>query len=141
MAASDAFTEAEWATLQKGVTGSGILVSMSDRDLTDTFGEAGAMGKYLAGQHTAGPTELVRAIAGTRGTGFGMMSKPDEVRDETLAALRSSINVLSAKAPDEVEPYRALVVGLLGAVAEAKGGGTSPIEASAMGQVREALGV
>ena len=41
------FTESEWAALQKGVTGSGFLVSLSDRDLSDTFGEVGAMAKYV----------------------------------------------------------------------------------------------
>ena len=28
------FTESEWGALQKGITGSGLLVSLSDRDLS-----------------------------------------------------------------------------------------------------------
>ena len=38
MATKQDFTEAEWAALEKGVTGTGLLVSLSDRDFTDTFG-------------------------------------------------------------------------------------------------------
>jgi hypothetical protein len=52
------FTDEEWATLQKGLGGSGALVSVSDRDFTDTFGEASALAKYLAGQQVAATSEL-----------------------------------------------------------------------------------
>ena len=62
------------------------------------------------------------------------------MRTETIAALSASVALLQAKFPDEVEPYRTLVLGLSDAVANAKGGGTSAIEGSAIGQIREALG-
>src|SRR4051794_34981764 len=51
MATKNDFTEPEWEALQKGLTGAAMLVSLSDRDFADTFGEVGAMAKYLAGQH------------------------------------------------------------------------------------------
>jgi len=133
------FTETEWETLQKGITGSGMLVSLSDRDFTDSFGEAGAMGKYLSGQHLTGATDLVRELAHVRGTGFGLTTSPDRVRDETMEALRASVQLLSTKAPDEVEAYRRLVLGLTEAVAEAKQG-TSEVETSAIARITEALG-
>ena len=139
MATKQDFTETEWETLQKGITGSGVLVSLSDRDFTDSFGEAGAIGKYLSGQQLTGATDLVRELAHARGTGFGLTTPPDRVRDETMAALKASVELLAAKAPDDVEPYRGLVVGLANAVAEAKGG-TAEVEAAAIAQIREALG-
>ena len=40
MATKADFTEEEWETLRTGVSGAGVLVSLSDRDFTDTFGEA-----------------------------------------------------------------------------------------------------
>lgn len=40
MAGKADFTEAEWSAMHKGATGTGMLVSLSDRDFTDTFGEA-----------------------------------------------------------------------------------------------------
>src|SRR6188472_3003664 len=106
------FTETEWAALQKGVTGSGFLVSLSDRDLSDTFGEVGAMAKYLAGQQVAGSSEVIRELAKAHGTGFGLTTSPDRVRSETLEALRASVATLQAKAPADVEPYRQLVLGV-----------------------------
>ncbi|MFL5775352.1 MAG: hypothetical protein ACJ76W_03670 [Chloroflexota bacterium] len=139
MATKTDFTEDEWAALQKGMTGSGMLVSLSDRDLTDSFGEAGAMGKFLAGQQVAAATPLVRELAKTHGTGFGLTASPDKVRAETINALRTSVTTLGAKAPDEVEPYRQLVLGLARAVAEAKGG-EKPVETAMIDEIRAALG-
>ena len=122
MATKADFTEAEWEALQKGITGSAMLVSLSDRDFTDSFGEVGALAKFLQGQQVAGPTQLVRELAKTHGTGFGLTTSPDTMRTETVAALTSSLEVLTAKAPDEVDGYRQLVLGASQAVAEAKGG-------------------
>ena len=99
-----------------------MLVSLSDRDLSDSFGESTAMAKYLAGQVTAGASQLVREIAAVHGTGFGITTSPEKLRAETMAALKSSIATLAAKAPEEVEPYRALVLGIAEAVGTAKGG-------------------
>ena len=139
MATRSDFSDQEWATLQKGITGSGLLVSLSDRDFTDTFGEASAIGKYLAGQQMAASSPLIRELAKARGTGFGLTASPDRVRGETMEALRASIALLQAKAPDDVEGYRALVLGLDAAVAEAKGG-TKPVETAMIGEIRSALG-
>ena len=133
------FTDEEWATLQKGLGGSGALVSVSDRDFTDTFGEASALAKYLAGQQVAATSELMRELAKTRGTGFGLTTSPDRMRTETLTALSSAIGTLGAKAPEDVGPYRELVLGLAQAVADAKGGET-PIETAMIASIREALG-
>ena len=139
MATKQDFTETEWATLQKGITGSGMLVSLSDRDFTDSFGEAGAMGKYLSGQQLTGATDLIRELAKVRGTGFGLTTPPDRLRNETIAAMTASVELLGTKSPDDVEPYRALVLGLAAAVADAKSG-TSSIETAAIEQIKAALG-
>ena len=133
------FTDEEWAALQKGLMGSGTLVSVSDRDLTDTFGEAGELGKYLAGQQVAATNELVRELAKTHGTTFGLTTSPDRMRTETLAALTSAVGTLGAKAPEDLGPYRELVLGLAQAVADAKGGEV-PIETAMIASIREALG-
>ena len=139
MATKQDFTETEWATLQKGITGSGMLVSLSDRDFTDSFGEAGAMGKYLSGQQLTGATDLIRELAKVRGTGFGLTTPPDRLRNETIAAVTASVELLGTKSPDDVEPYRALVLGLAAAVADAKSG-TSAVETAAIEQIKAALG-
>ena len=139
MATKADFSEDEWTTMQKGVTGAGMLVSVSDRDFTDTFGEASALAKYLGGQREAGASELIRELAHAKGTGFGFTDSPQEVETETLAALRSSVATLEAKASDEVGAYRELVLGTAAAVAEAKGG-VKDVEAATIGKLEEALG-
>ena len=55
MATKADFTEDEWKMMQKGVIGAGMLVSVSDRDFTDSFGEASALAARLA----AGPTRAL----------------------------------------------------------------------------------
>ncbi|MDF2735830.1 MAG: hypothetical protein K0S97_2454 [Chloroflexota bacterium] len=139
MATKTDFTEPEWVALQKGITGSGFLVSLSDRDLSDTFGEVGAMAKYLSGQQVAGSSELIRELAKAHGTGFGLTTSPERVRAETMEALRSSVATLQTKAPTELKPYRELVLGVALAVAAAKGGET-PVEQAIIAQIREGLG-
>jgi hypothetical protein len=140
MATKADFTEDEWKTMQKGVMGAGMLVSLSDPDFTDTFGEASAIAKYLAEQRASAGSELIRELAGVHGRGgFGLTDSRAEVEAETLAALRSAKEVLAAKAPDEVDAYRALALGVAERAATAKSG-LEAAEAAAIETVREALG-
>ncbi len=139
MASKTDFTEEEWKALEKGVTGAGMLVSVSDRDFTDTFGEASALAKALAAR-SDDASDLVRELAKTRGTRFGLTTSAQEVETETLASLRSSREVLTAKAPDEESAYRDFVLGVAQAVAEAKGG-VAEAETAALAKIAEALGV
>jgi tellurite resistance protein len=139
MATKADFTDDEWEAMQKGVTGAGVLVSLSDRDFTDSFGEASALAKALAAQREQGASEVIRELAKARGTGFGLTDSSQEVESETIAALHSALATLAAKAPEESENYRQLVLGLATAVAEAKGG-LKPGEAAALDKIKEALG-
>ena len=139
MATKADFSEDEWKTMQKGITGAGMLVSVSDRDFTDTFGEASALSKYLSSQRESGASDLMRELAHAKGTGFGFTDSPQEIETETLEALRSSVATLAAKASDEVDSYRELVLGIGAFVAEAKGGVTD-VEAATIAKLEEALG-
>ena len=139
MATRADFTDDEWKTLQKGVTGAGMLVSVSDRDFTDSFGEASALAKALAAHRDDASSEIVRELAKTRGTGFGLTSSTKEVETETLASLRSAGEILAAKPPEEAASYRQLVLGVAEAVAEARSG-VEPDETAALDKIREALG-
>ena len=139
MATKADFTEDEWKAMEKGVTGAGMLVSVGDRDFTDSFGEASALAKALAGQRETSASQLVRELAGVRGTGFGMTPSPQEVESETLASLGVASTAIAAKAPDEADAYRQLVLGVAESVAEAKSG-VKPGETAALDKVKEALG-
>jgi hypothetical protein len=139
MATKADFTEDEWDSLHKGVTGAGMLVSVGDRDFTDTFGEAGALAKKLREAHEQSESELVREVAGVHGSGFGLTASPQKVEAETLDALRSATATLAAKAPDDTDAYRKLVLDVADAVAEAKGG-VKEGETAAIAKIKEALG-
>lgn len=139
MATRSDFTDDEWEVMQKGVTGAGMLVSVSDQDFTDMFGEASALAKALRAQHEQGASDLVRELAKARGTGFGLTTSRQEVEAETVAALRSATETLAAKAPEETENYRQLVLGVADAVAAAKSG-VEEGETAALDQIKEALG-
>jgi hypothetical protein len=139
MAGKADFTEQEWEALHKGVTGAGLLVSVSDRSFFDSFKEAGALGRHLAGACKDSSSELVRELAETRGTGFGVTSSPAEIESETLEALRSAVATLESKAPDEVEAYKSFVLDVAQSVAEAAGGG-SEAERAVVEKIRSALG-
>ena len=138
MAKKTDFTEQEWEQLRKGAAGAGLLVSASDRSFFDSFKEAGSLAKHLAGGRSD-ESELVRELAGERGSGFGVRSSPEEVESETIEALRGAVSTLQAKAPDEVDAYKAFVLEVAEAVGKAAGGGEAA-EAAAVEKIRGALG-
>jgi hypothetical protein len=138
MAKKADFTEQEWTSLQKGVVGAGLLVSLSDRSFFDTFKEAGALGKHVAQAKQGNTSELIRELADVHGTGFGLTSSPDKVEAETVAALQSAKTALESKAPEELDPYRQFVLDLAQSVSDAAGGGEAA-ENQAIEKVRSAI--
>jgi tellurite resistance protein len=138
MAGKADFTEDEWKGLQQGVTGAGMLVSTAHRDFTDSFAEASTVAKQLAA-HRESESQLVRELSGTHGTGFGLVASPKEVVEGTINALGAAVAVLGEKAPDELQPYRGLVLDVATAVAEAKGG-VKDEEKTAIDRITAALG-
>lgn len=139
MATRADFTEDEWETMKKGVTGAGMLVSIGDRDFTDTFGEVGALARRLSEEREESPSDLMRELVSGRPSRFGFTASPEEVEAETLAALRSATATLDAKAPEEAGAYRQLVLDVAGSVAGAKGG-VKPGETAATDKIKDALG-
>jgi hypothetical protein len=131
------FTEEEWETLKKGVTGAGLLVAVSDKGFFDTFKEAGAMAKHLtAGQSSS--SQLVRDLGHTKGAGFGLRESPQELEQDTVQTTRSAVQLLQQKAPDEVEPYRQFVLDVASSVADAAKG-VAPTESQAIEKIKLAL--
>ncbi len=117
------FTQEEWEALQKGLTGAGFLMAVSDRSFFDSFKEAGALARHLADARKSGSSELIRELGETRGTGFGLTSSPAEIESETLESLRKATEVLEAKAPEETDAYRSFVLEVAESVGNAAAGG------------------
>jgi hypothetical protein len=138
MAGKADFTDQEWDALEKGVTGAGLLVSVSDRGFFDTFKEAGALAKHVKDAREGNDSQLVRELSDVRGTGFGLTASPQEVESETLAALRSASGALQSKAPEEAGPYQQFVLGVAESVANAAKG-TGVGETAAIEKIKSAL--
>ncbi len=137
MAGKADFTEEEWDQLRKGATAAGLLVSASDRSFLDSFKEASSFAKYLLGSRDD-DSQLVRELASEHGTGFGALATPSEVNEAADESLRDAVAALRAKAPDEVDAYRAFVLELAETVSKAAKGGDQA-EAAAIDRIKTAL--
>lgn len=138
MAGKSDFAADEWNSLHRGVTGAGMLVSVSEMGFTSTFKETSAMAKHLAAARSASASQLVRELCSESGTGWAVGTKPEDLRPAALGELTASIALLTTKAPDEVEAYRAFVLEIASAVAAAAKGGDEA-EAASMAAISEAL--
>jgi len=136
---TEIFDDTEIETLRRGATGAGLLVSLSDRGFFDSFKEAGALAKHVAAARGNSDSALLRRIAEGHGTGFGVTASSDEVESGTLEALRSSVQLLQSKAPNELEAYRAFVLDVARSVAAAAPGGDEA-EAGTIAKIEGALG-
>jgi hypothetical protein len=137
MAGKSDFTEQEWEQLRKGVMGSALLVSISDPGLFESFKEAGTAAKHLAAGRQS-QSQLVKDLAQERPGGFGITTRPQELEEETLGALRGAAQALQAKAPDEAAAYRQFVLDVAQSVAEAADG-VDPKETGTIGKIESAL--
>jgi hypothetical protein len=138
MAGRSDFTDTEWNTLHKGLTGAGMLVSISERGFTSTFKETGAMAKFLATQSTEGHSQLARELAATHGSGWKVTSSPDDLKEGVLTTLRETVTLLTVKDPEDLADYRELVLTLAQRVSNAAPEGQDA-EAAAIEDIRDAL--
>ena len=139
MAVKQDFTEDEWKTMQRGLTGAGMLVSFADGDVRDGLAEAKALTSFLSEEHKHGRSSLVRDLADIPGSGFSPTTNEQALEAETLASLRQAVATLEAKAPEEVAAYRELVIELSANVAAARLG-VQPSESAMIDKIHEALG-
>jgi hypothetical protein len=140
MAIKTDFSEDEWTVLEKGVIGAGMFVSVSEPDFTHTISETNALATYVTGHRETSGSELVRELANAHVNPLAFNAPSSRIEAETLAALRSAVAILTAKAPDEVDAYRDLVLGVADHVAQ-DSGGVRPGETAAIGKIRGALGL
>lgn len=139
MATKADFTEEEWETLERGVTGAGFWMTIADRSFFDTFKESAALAKHLGAARQNSESTLVRDLGETKGTGFGWRSSPEEIEGQTIAALEDAQHILEGKAPDELPAYRAFVLEVADSVGKAAEGGDMA-EAGTLEKIRAAVG-
>jgi hypothetical protein len=129
------FTDQERDTLRTGAFGAMLLVSNADPGFLATIKESFAGSKALA---TASP-ELRDLF---KSGGVPQMPKGGstaDVESGVLTALQQSTAILQAKAPDQLQSYRAVIMQACEQVAEAQGG-VKDTETAAIDKVRGALG-
>ena len=130
---AEPLTEDEKQTLKAAAFGAVYLVSNADPGLFDTLRES-----YAASAALAGSTGLVKDVL----TGGDLpklpKSPPANEAEVVLPALRRSLAILAAKAPEELASYRTTVINAVDRVAGAADG-VSGQESAMVAKVKQAL--
>ena len=137
------FTPEEWQTILEAPTSAGMIVVMADRG--GTIRESFSMAKaYVEAREQHGSSELLDEVVATNPKVDRHAHSPDDLKAAGVQHVRGAIAAIAAKAtPQELEDYRAFVVGLMERVAHAhREGGVevSDREQAAIDEVKVALG-
>ena len=119
MANKTSFTPDEWTKLLESPMMTGIAITAAEPSgLWGLLKESLSSGWALLEARTSGPNELIKALATDFGTSEGRTaardgvqarlsgSKPAEIRDKAIAALREAAAIVDAKAPAEAGAFK-----------------------------------
>jgi hypothetical protein len=126
-------SQEEMRVLKTAAFGAVFLVSNADPGFFAMVRESFAASGVLAGG-----TGLIREVLSSAGQPRLPRRPPEAVEAVVLPALRESLSILRAKAPDEVENFRGTVLAAVRRVAEAAHG-VQDAEAAAIAKVEAAL--
>ena len=164
MASKASFSPDEWTKVLQSVLMSGIAVTAAEPSgLWGTLKESMVAGRaLLAARSNAASNELIKAVVADFETSEARTatreqlgatlagSKPGEVKDKAVAAVRDAAAILDAKAPGEALAFKTWLRHISQSVAEAstEGGflGFGGVEVSAaekatMAEISDALGL
>lgn len=135
------FSEGEWQVLQWSVSDAMAFVSMSDRGFWDTFKEASGAAKVVATAKTSSDNELVRDLASDLKIGRDKeaTANPADLAGGVTERIAEAVALIAEKAPEDLEAYKAFIVEVATATAEAADG-VADTEAGALDKIRAALG-
>jgi hypothetical protein len=140
MGIKDSFTEGEWKTLQWAVLNAGGHVSASDwPGLWKGFKEAAGGSRFLTTLQGS-DDELVRTLAKdqARKKDPNTNNRADQASELALDRIRQAVALVEAKAPEHLEAFKAMILGVAKAMAE-EVDGTSEKESEAIDRIRGAL--
>ena len=119
MANKTSFTPDEWTKLLESPMMAGLAITAAEPSgLWGLLKESLSSGWALLEARTSGPNELIKALATDFGTSEGRTaardgvqarlsgSKPAEIRDKAIAALREAAAIVDAKAPAEAGAFK-----------------------------------
>lgn len=141
MATKAEFSEVEWQTLQWAVTDTMTYLSMADPGFWEMFKEASGAARYIAGIKASGENALVRELAADVKTkrDKAVTGNPADVSGEVIARVSEAVELVSNKAPEDLDAFKRFIIGVAKATAEAAEG-TGPTEAAAIAKLEAALG-
>lgn len=130
------YTDDEKKQMRTAAFGAVLLVTKADPGMFDMIKESFAASKALA--KAPGSMQSVFKSAS-----LPKMPKGDaaQVESAVLADLTSSVAVISAKAPADLDAYRHTVLDACTSAAESAGGGVVPAETAVLSKVMSALGL
>jgi hypothetical protein len=151
MAGRQDFASDEWATMQRAMMASGMLVSLADGAVDQD--ELHALTMELRGARFAHRSQLVHELADV--PNLNTESRPqastyDTQREAGLEAIRSAAGIVARKAHAELPDFQAFLVKLAEVVADANRKGDilgvgaqrrTPEETAAIEAIRSALGL
>jgi len=141
MATKADFTNDEWHVLQWAVTDAMSYVSMADKGFWDTFKEANAAARYIADAKVSSANALVRDLASDvkGGRDKEVAANPSDMAGEVAERLAEASALVAEKGADDLDSFKAFVIGVAQATAEAtKGVGDN--EAKALEAIKASLG-
>jgi hypothetical protein len=141
MATKTDFTPDEWQILKWAVTDTMMYLSMADPGFWDMFKEANAAAHYMAAAKQTSGSALVRQLAADIKTKRDkeMSGNPTDVSGEVIDRVNEAVRIVAGKAPEDLEDFKAFIIGVAKATAEAAKG-TGPTEAQAIAKLAAALG-
>ena len=141
MATKADFTEAEWQTLEWAISDTMTYLSLADPGVWDTFKEAKGAAKYMAEVKNTGENALVGELAGawTMKRDKEVSGTIVDISGEVIERVSEAVELLSGKAPEDVDAFKAFIIGVAKATAEAAHD-IGPTEADAIAKLEAALG-
>jgi len=135
------FTEDEWQILRWAVSDTILYVSISDPGFWETFSETSAAAKYVANAKTSSESLLVRELAGDLKAGRDKEATKNlgEVAQEVAERIGEAVELVGLKAADDLDAFKAFILGLAAATAEASKDVASS-ETDAIARIEAALG-
>lgn len=141
MATKSDFTDEQWQELRFSVQDAMAFVAFSNgAKFWETIKEATATAKYIGTQGKESQSTLVRDLASAGGTKHEKLNPSDaaEFEKQVTDTLAAASKVVADTAPDELAAYKAFILGVADAAAEASGD-VDAKEQSAIDTIKGAL--
>ena len=139
MATKADFSTQQWEAIAFAVTDTMMFVTMANgAHFWESISETTASARYLIEQAKTSTSTLVRDIATDAGHHRDKIVNADDLETITLDRVAYALNVVTEVAPDETESFKALIIGVADAAAEAKNG-IDAAEETAIDKLKSAL--